>query len=436
MKKADTLYLECYSGISGDMMVAALLDLGADEAGLREVLDEIAVDGYKIRIGKKEKCGIRACDFDVILEQETEHSHSHGHSHSGEHTHSHEPMHNHEQTHSHGQAHNYEHRNIEEINRIIDRIHGKEDVKQLAGRIFKIVAEAEAKAHGIPVEQVHFHEVGAVDSIVDIISAAYCICNLGIKEVILSDIYEGRGHVKCQHGILPVPVPAVLEIASAWELPLHMTGIMGEMVTPTGAAIAAALRTQKKLPAEYTIKKTGIGAGKKDFEQANILRAMLIETTEKDQGLEPMGENWVIETNVDDCTGEAMGFSMKKLLKAGAKDVSFVPLFMKKNRPGYMLQVICKKEDLRKMEQIIFSDTTSIGVRRYPVERTVLERKFETVNTIYGEAQVKVCSREGKKWCYPEYESIKKLCKATGESYRCIYNEVIKYWEEGSGTLC
>lgn len=434
VKKADTLYLECYSGISGDMVVAALLDLGADEAGLLEVLNEIAVDGYEIRIGKKEKCGIRACDFDVILESEAAHTHSHEHSHSKEHTQAHE--HSHEHSHGHTHSHEHGHRNIEEINQIIDRIKGKEEVKQLARKIFRIVAEAEAKAHGIPVEQVHFHEVGAVDSIVDIISAAYCICNLGIKEVIVSDIYEGKGHVKCQHGILPVPVPAVLEIASAWKLPLHMTDITGEMVTPTGAAIAAALRTKKSLPAGYRIKKTGTGAGKKDFEQANILRAMLIETTEESQGLEPMGENWMIETNVDDSTGEAMGYSMEKLLEAGAKDVCFLPLYMKKNRPGYMLQVICANEDLEKMEQIIFSETTSIGIRRYPVERVVLDRKLETVNTAYGEAQVKVCSRGEKIWCYPEYESIKKLCRATGESYLCIYNEVMKYWEEGSGTLC
>lgn len=279
------LYLECYSGISGDMTVAALLDLGVDEDVLKNALDSLKLDGYNIKIGRTSKCGIDACDFDVILDSEEHHRDHHDHEHKDHHTHSHDHEHNHDHTHehSHEQEHHHdhhEHRNIIDIYKIIDESGISNRAKTISKKIFDIVAIAESKAHGLPVEEVHFHEVGAVDSIVDIVAVAVCLDELGIEEVVVSDIYEGSGHVRCQHGIIPVPVPAVVNIAMDNSLTLKITDAKGEMVTPTGAAIVAAIKTRDYLPESYKINKIGIGAGKKDFEKANILRAYIIEDSQ------------------------------------------------------------------------------------------------------------------------------------------------------------
>ena len=382
---SKTLYLECYSGISGDMVVAALIDLGASEEGLRKVLDSVTVDGFAIRIGQTKKCGIVSCDFDVIVEEEP-----------------------------------HIHRHLSDVNQIIDEMDAAEAVKLLAKKIFLIVAEAEAKAHSIPIEAVHFHEVGAIDSIVDIISVAFCIDDLGIESVILSELYEGKGHVRCQHGVLPVPVPAVLNIVERYELPLHITENRGEMVTPTGAAIAAALCTGDELPEHYRVLRTGIGAGKKDFPHANILRAMLIE--------EPITQKediWVLESNIDDCSGEVLGYMSEKLFQAGARDVAYIPLYMKKCRPAYLLSVLAERADIPQLEELIFLHSTTIGIRKYPVERRMLERRTETVSTKFGEVCIKGVKRP-QGWCYtPEYESVKEICDKTGQSFLQVYEAVM-----------
>ncbi|WP_373370322.1 LarC family nickel insertion protein [Irregularibacter muris] len=266
------LYLECYSGISGDMTVSALLDLGADQEVLKEALKSLNVEGYEIQIGRREKCGIDACSFDVILKEE-KHQHEHSHNHVDPH---HDHIHG-EEHHHHEHSHHHIHRNIKDIQEIIDNAQMSDRAKNLSKKIFHVVAKAEAKAHGILIDEVHFHEVGAVDSIVDIVAVAVCLDNLNIHEVVISDLYEGVGHVKCQHGILPVPVPAVVNIVMDHALPLQITDIHGELVTPTGAAIAAAIKTKDALPSSYKIKNIGIGSGKKDFPKANILRAYIIE---------------------------------------------------------------------------------------------------------------------------------------------------------------
>lgn len=274
----QTLYLECYSGISGDMTVAALLDLGADEEVLRQVLDSLPVQGFRIEINRVMKSGIDACDFNVILEGNDNHDHDmeylYGHLHHGEHTDSHTHTHEHQHTHSHA------HRGMREIREIIEKGDMTEGARRLAFSIFSILAEAESKAHHVPVEEVHFHEVGAVDSIVDIVAVAVCLDNLNIKNVIVPELWEGKGTVRCQHGILPVPVPAVMNIMQAYGLPVQITDITGELVTPTGAAIVAAIRTSGSLPLKFIIKKTGLGAGKREYECPGILRAMLIEEKE------------------------------------------------------------------------------------------------------------------------------------------------------------
>lgn len=279
----NKLYLECYSGISGDMTVAALLDLGADQQVLLEGLESLNLPGYQLKIGRVKKNGIDACDFDVILDEpehhhdhDHEHHHDHEHEHDHEHPHEHEHEHHHDHDHEHHHHHDHVHRNIGDIFAIIDQSKISDRAKQTAKDIFRIIAAAESKAHGIAEDQVHFHEVGAVDSIVDIVSAAICLDNLDITEAVVSDLYEGCGYVHCQHGLMPVPVPAVVNIAADNALRLRLTQTRGEMITPTGAAIAAYLSKGGKLPESFVIEKIGLGAGKKDFATANILRAFLI----------------------------------------------------------------------------------------------------------------------------------------------------------------
>ena len=350
----NTLYLECRSGISGDMTVAALLDLGATEENLRRTLAKLPVDGYEIKIQRIRKNGLDVCDFDVILEEEHTHTHRAEHTHSGheEHEHSHETG---THMHEHGHEHAHAHRTWRDIEQLLRAADLKPRVLELSLKMFRFVAEAEGRAHGCAPEEVHFHEVGAVDSIVDIVGTAACLEELGVERVVASDLWEGSGHVHCQHGVLPVPVPAVLAIAEAHGLTLRQTEQQGEMVTPTGAAIAAL--SEGRHPSRFRVKGVGLGAGKKEFPKANILRAMLIEE-------ETEGELWLLESNIDDCTGEALGYAMECLLEAGARDAFFTPIYMKKNRPAYRLSVLCDEEHIREMDEILFRETTTIGVRR------------------------------------------------------------------------
>lgn len=449
-KEEKLLYLECYSGISGDMTVGALLDLGASRNVLEETLKSLGVGGYHLHFGRKLKCGIDAYDFDVHLEEEEhghghdhdhdhnhghdhdhdhkhdhdhDHTHKHGHDHDHKHDHDHDHKHDHDHNHDHTHSHPHIHRNIQDIFEIIDRMHSEEPVKELARKMFRIVAEAESKAHGIPVEEVHFHEVGAVDSIVDIISVAVCMYDLGITDVVVSSLAEGRGYVRCQHGVMPVPVPATANIAASHGLELKLTDNEGEMVTPTGAAIAAALRTKDVLPEHYIIEKIGVGAGNKDFKNANILRAMLIRKTEDRQKQSYNEEKlWILETNMDDCTGEALGFVMECLMEEGAKDVWYTPAYMKKNRPAYVLRILCTEDKQKALEAAVFAHTTTIGIRRWPVERTVLEREIRQIESRYGTADVKTCRTGSEEYNYPEYESVRKICREQGLPFTEVYH--------------
>ena len=427
------LYLECNSGISGDMTVGALLDLGADQETLKRALDSMGLEGYHLHFGRKEICGLDAFDFDVHL---TEHKDKHGENH----VHSHGEVHDHGHTDAHHHIHSHIHRNLYDVYEIIDRLDSNDHVKDLAKRMFSIVAEAEAKAHGLPIDQVHFHEVGAIDSIIDIVSVAVCVDNLGIEEVAVSPLCEGHGHVHCQHGILPVPVPATANIVSSHGLELRFTDNEGEMVTPTGAAIAAALRTKKGLPSGCRLLKIGMGAGNKTFRQANVLRIMLLEEMEEEneakttikgsleEAVNINRQMWVLEANLDDSTGEMLGFAMEALLEAGAADVWYSPIFMKKNRPAYQLSVLCKEDVRERLEDILFVHTTTIGIRRYPAERTVLERQIQQVETKYGVVDVKVCCYKNKAFCYPEYESIRKICRDKGIDFQSVYEEAKRAW--------
>ena len=433
---SNTLYLECNTGISGDMMVAALLDLGVEESVLRTALDSLNLSGYQIQISRVKKSGLDVCDFDVKLDEAHEnHDHDmsylYGHL-NDKHHENHEEHHHENEEHMHG--HHHVHCGLKEITEIIENSSITPRAKEIAFRIFHEIAVAEAKAHGESIDTVHFHEVGAVDSIVDIVAVAVCLDALDITEVIVPYLCEGTGSVRCQHGILPVPVPAVANIVAEHQITLKLTNQAGELVTPTGAAIVAAIRTSEQLPELLKIKKIGLGAGKRKYERPSILRAMLIEkqsAEEKSYGFlccngkseDPLESIYRLETDIDDSTGEQLGFAMERLMEAGAKDVHFQPIYMKKNRPAYELIVICEEKDISAMETILFRETTTIGVRRMKMERTTLERKKDIVRTKLGDIEVKVCTLpDGSVRVYPEYESVAKLAKEKDIAFQDVVN--------------
>lgn len=436
------LYLDCGSGISGDMFVAAMIDLGADPDTLEKALDSIPADGFFVEIGRVKKSGIDCCDFHVRLDDDCE-NHDHDMDYlygslapaagSGcscheepdreeHHCHCHEEGHDGEAHHCCRQEkdHHHTHRGLAEILPMIDACDMTETAKALARKIFRIIGEAEAKAHGLPLDEVHFHEVGALDSIVDVVAAAVTFDSLHIKEVIVPKLTEGAGTVRCRHGVMPVPVPATVNIVSAYKIPMELTEAKGEYVTPTGAAIAAAISTSHQLPPSFVIKKAGLGAGKRAYtDRSGILRAFLIQ--EENEGRDKVVK---LETDIDDCSGEVLGYVMKKLFKAGAKDVHYAPVFMKKNRPAWELTVICGEDKAEELEQIIFTETTTIGIREYPLGRSVLDREEKEVETVYGKASVKQVTFGDMTRAYPEYDTVKKLAKKNKVPFMDVFDAV------------
>ena len=310
------LYLECSSGISGDMTVAALLDAGASEDVLRRALDSLPVEGFSVQVGRVKKSGLDACDFAVLLDEEHEnhdhdmaylhgpagepphgHGHVHGHDRAHDHAcggaspndharghshpHAHEDESPHAPAHDHARIRSHEHRGLPEILAIIEAADMSERAKATARRVFQVLAEAEAAAHGVGVDEVHFHEVGAVDSIADVVAAAVCLDDLDVTDVVVPVLCEGQGTVRCQHGVIPVPVPAVVNVAAAHGIPLRILDVQGELVTPTGAALVAAVRTRSRLPERFVVERVGVGAGKRAYDTPGILRALVVhEDTE------------------------------------------------------------------------------------------------------------------------------------------------------------
>lgn len=421
-----TLYLECSSGISGDMTVAALLDLGADRKFLEKSLSSLHIGGFQTEVTRVKKSGLDACDFRVILDEEHE-----NYDHDMEYLHGHHKIS--EDHHHHGSHHHHQHRGILEIRKLILESEMTDRAKEIAVSVFEILAEAEAKAHGTAREEVHFHEVGAVDSIVDIAAAAVCLDELDITDVIVTKLYEGTGTVRCQHGVIPIPVPAVVNIVQEKGLSLQITDVEGELVTPTGAAIAAAIKTSDHLPEEFAIEKIGIGAGKRQYACPGILRAMLIweKRTEKSTQILEQDRIWKLETNVDDCTGEELGNVMRLLFEAGARDVYYTPVYMKKNRPAYELSVICEENRIPFMEDIIFEETTTIGIRRNYMNRTILKREISSVCIDGFQAKIKICTLpNGQTRCYPEYDSVTAFAEKKHISYRDAWEKIRDYWKK------
>ena len=446
------LYLECNSGISGDMTVAALLDLGADRQVLLNALSSLPLTGYSIEIKDVYKSGIRACDFNVILDHDN-HDHDmdylHGHAHSmadeHDHTHSHNLSDEHEQIHRHDHSmtvgdahdhdteesqhmhhHHHDARNLNDITKIIQAGQLSSGAKDLALKIFQILAEAEAAVHGKTLEEIHFHEVGAVDSIVDIVAVAVCIDNLSPSGIVISALTDGKGQIRCQHGLIPVPVPAVTAIAMQNDLTLNISDVEGELVTPTGAAIAAAVRTATTLPKDFRIRRIGFGAGKRDYATTGLLRAMLLQPLSKDTHDTILS----LETNIDDCSGEALSYTMQQLLDAGALDAFCIPIYMKKNRPACLLKVLCNPEQRTEMESIIFRNTTTIGIRIQEMQRTKLPRKIFALETPWGMADVKCCTYGNDTYYYPENDSVSRLAKQNGTGFTEMYNMIQAYARE------
>ena len=407
------LYFDCSAGISGDMTLGALIDLGADKNAFLTELEKLHLEGYEIAFETTQRNAITATHVNVILTgQEQVHDHTHIHEHIHDHGHTHEHDHEH---HSHDHERGHFHRSFRDIRQMIQNSELSKEVKDLSLRIFTRVARAEAKVHHKDMEEVQFHEVGAVDSIVDIVGSAILITMLKPDRICASVVQDGHGFVHCQHGMLSVPVPAVCEIFAESDALIRQIDVDTELVTPTGAAIISELADSFGTMPVMTIDKMGWGAGTKILKIPNLLKVTLGYQETASDGYTEQNEIMVLETNLDDCTGEMLGAAMEILMENGALDAFYTPIFMKKNRPAWCLTVLARPEDTEKMERLIFLHTTTIGIRRHLDQRKILKREKAVVPTAYGELQVKRVVLEDGYRDYPEYESAKKLAVETGK---------------------
>ena len=371
------LYFDCSSGISGNMTLGALTEIVGDENYLINELKKLNIDGYKIKVSKKIKNGISATYVDVILEHQ----------------------------HHHHDGHTHEHRNLYDIEQIIDNSTLNEEIKKLSKKIFMRVAKAEAKVHNKSINEVHFHEVGAIDSIIDIVGTSILINKINPDKIISSVVNDGYGFIECAHGVMSVPVPATSEIFASSNVKFRQIDVDTELVTPTGAAIIAELSNKFTTLPSMTISKIGWGAGIKDLEIPNVLKIYYGNVQEENENI------IVMETNIDDCSSEVLGYTAEKLFQNGALDIFYTPIFMKKNRPAYCLTVVCKKEDMFKLQNIIFKETTTIGIRYRFEYRTELEREIIELDTKYGNIKAKKVNNNGEEYVYPEYEIMKELAE-------------------------
>ncbi|MDR1645769.1 MAG: nickel pincer cofactor biosynthesis protein LarC [Tannerellaceae bacterium] len=385
----NILYFDCFSGISGDMTLSALIDLGIDPAKLIAELNKLHLDGWKIRLSEVSKHGVGAKRVEVVPQDGANN----------------QPVLKWFRPHHHAHAH----RTMADIAHIISESEISANAKDLAIRIFTRLAEAEAKIHSTTVEEVHFHEVGAVDSIIDIVGVAICIDALSPVKIYASVLHDGHGFVRCQHGTIPIPVPAVVEVLAARGIGFKQLEVEGELMTPTGAAIIAELAESFGVMPEMTIRKTGYGAGTKDFDIPNLLRVVYGEPMAHTSA--GQDEAMVIETNIDDSTPETLGYVMGKLFEAGARDVFFTPIYMKKCRPATMLSVICDPTNTAAIEHILFTETSTIGLRKYIAARTCLPRKAAIVATPYGNVKAKETRYNGVSRLSIEYDDACRLAK-------------------------
>ena len=392
------LYLDCGMGAAGDMLAAALLELLPNPDELIDELNALGIPGVQFKKESSVKCGITGTHMTVTVNCEEEESHDHHHAHHHEdHEHHHEHDHHHDHDHHH-------HSSLYDIEHIVrEHLSLPEKVQNDVLSVYRLIAEAESHAHGVPVTKIHFHEVGTMDAIADITAVCILMDRLSPDEVIVSPVHVGSGQVKCAHGILPVPAPATAYILQ--DVPIYGGSIRGELCTPTGAALLKFYAFRFGSMPVMKPKAVGYGMGRKDFEAANCVRAILGEAD--------AAENEICELscNVDDMTGETIGFAMEQLFSAGALDVYTVPIGMKKSRPGILLHVMCREADKETMIQTVFKHTTTIGIREHKLRRYVLERRMETLHTPYGAVRCKISSGYGVVRKKYEHDDLSRIAK-------------------------
>ena len=463
-------YLDCFSGMSGDMFLGALVDAGVSRALLEQAVMALGV-GARLEIFKVNRSGITATKVDVFVHGEKElpredfyagkdsgGDHEHGHE-----EHSHDHNHDHDHGHSHGEAHAHRHqsepavsrtrvsaphrhehahgRSLKEIKAIIGRAAISEGAKKTATAIFEALGAAEAKIHNMDIESVHFHEVGAVDAMVDIVGAAVGAEALGVDQFVCSPLNVGGGTVKCAHGTFPVPAPATVELLKG--APVYSSGIEKELLTPTGAAIVKVLATRFGAFPEMTIETAGYGAGTRDLPgHANVVRLTIGEAVEARKSDATRRVSTlahvtsetitVLEANLDDLNPQVYGYVMDRLLAEGALDAFEIPVQMKKNRPGTLLTVLCKPEDSARLTQILFTETSTLGVRRRDEERQTLARRWVTVPTQWGEVRMKIASMNGTITNYaPEYEDCRRIAEERRVPLKAVMQEATRAYLAG-----
>ena len=460
----STLYLEPFSGLSGDMLNALLLDLGADRKHLEKALKTISLDGYHLHVDRIAKSSIWGTDFDVHMEHgekdhgiagdfdhhhhdhdhhhehehEYHHHHEHAHSHAHEeHTHAHTHSHEHEHTHdghSHEHTHSHHHhhgevRGLKEIETIILSSGVSDFVKEKSLEVFRDIAQAEANVHQMPVEEIHFHEVGATDSIIDIMSFFILWETLDINAVYSTAVTEGSGTITVAHGVMPVPVPAVMQLRLQTAIPFSQDfDIHTELVTPTGLALFKAIRPVFAQPSNLTATKVGYGFGKRDTGKFNALRGTLLEKSTLSHQVVTSNNDEIIQidTTIDDQSGEELGYIMSLLLEEGALDVHYTPVYTKKNRPATHLTLLIQEGDLERFTAILFEQTSTIGFRYQNVQRKVMTRTFEAKQTSLGAVKVKKNQYGPFSKSTLEYEDCARIAKETGLSIQAVYQQLTK----------
>ena len=420
-----TLYLECNMGAAGDMLTAALLELHPDPQGFVERMNRLGLPGVVFAAQPAVKCGITGTQVSVTVGGEEEeshdvplHSHVHetaqdeahpGHAHDHVHVHDHDHEHTHDHEHSHGHEHghgHHHHAGMGDIRHILSHLDIPQPVRQDAEAVYQLIAQAESHAHGRPVEEIHFHEVGTLDAVTDVVAVCWLLHDLAPEQIVASPVHVGCGQVRCAHGILPVPAPATAYILQG--VPTYGGSVQGELCTPTGAALLKHFVQRFGPSPVMRVEKTGYGMGKKDFEAANCVRAMLGQTQEESATIAQLA------CNLDDMTPEALGFAQERLWEAGALDVTTAPIGMKKNRPGVQLTCLCRLEDREKLVSVLFAHTTTLGVRESLCARYTLARSQRTVETEHGPVRVKEARGWGVTREKPEYEDVANIAREHG----------------------
>ena len=415
-----TLYLECTMGAAGDMLTAALLELTEDRQAFIDKMNALGLPGVTVAAEPAVKCGITGTHMKVTVngaEEESEDVHDgHHHDHHHDHDHGHDHHHDHDHDHHHDHEHHHHHASVADIEALIDGLKVSDKVKADAKAVYALIADAESRVHGRPVSEIHFHEVGTMDAAADVIGVCLLMEQLAPEQVIASPVHTGSGHVHCAHGILPVPAPATALLLEG--IPSYGGQVKGELCTPTGAALLRYFASRFGDRPVMATAAVGYGMGKKDFEQANCLRAFLGESEGQREQITKL------ECNLDDMTGEEIGFALEQLFKAGARDAWTQAVGMKKSRPGVLLSVVCLPEDADGLAAVMMKYTSTLGIRRQDLSRYTLLRGIETVGTPYGEVRVKRASGMGVERAKPEYDDLAALAEMHGVPLETIRKEI------------